>query len=414
MSLCRHFPVPSDRMGIIWSVLPIRDCAVIEYGPAGTTHYGAEIIMDYGIEIHKNFFCTHVDENDIVMGDISRLEQAILEVDASCRPKCIFVVGSSLTSVIGADIRGLCRMLQGQVESLLVPFEHGGFRGDYSLGIADALEAAAEAIACPPAEKKPGAFNVIGACYDAFRVGSDTAEICRLMKAAFGMEPACILPYACGYDDVRRCTEAEISLVLRQEGLRAAAVIEKKGGGAPVYGAPYGYEGTKAWSDRVAEALGGAPDPAFQSALDQKLVWARGKESELRCSGLPMRAVIEGNEMQAAGIGRFLHDELGMEVQGLLTHSAKGMENVPAWCSFLPEKEKLDLLRGSTGTLVLGSDETLSQVPAGNTLVQIGFPARETIVVAEHLPIMGLRGADWLMESILSYYNKRVVSMMMQ
>ena len=78
--------------------------------------------------------------------------------------------------------------------------------------------------------------------------------------------------------------------------------------------------------------------------------------------------------MQAAGIGRFLHDELGMEVQGLLTHSAKGMENVPAWCSFLPEKEKLDLLRGSTGTLVLGSDETLSQAPAGNTLVQIGFP----------------------------------------
>ena len=65
-------------------------------------------------------------------------------------------------------------------------------------------------------------------------------------------------------------------------------------------------------------------------------------------------------------------------------------------------------------TLVLGSDETLSQVPAGNTLVQIGFPARETIVVAEHLPITGLRGADWLMESILSYYNKRVVSMMMQ
>ena len=86
MSLCRHFPVPSDRMGIIWSVLPIRDCAVIEYGPAGTTHYGAEIIMDYGIEIHKNFFCTHVDENDIVMGDISRLEQAILEVAVTTPP----------------------------------------------------------------------------------------------------------------------------------------------------------------------------------------------------------------------------------------------------------------------------------------------------------------------------------------
>ncbi len=414
MSLCRHFPIPSDRMGIVWSVLPVRDCAVIEYGPAGTTHYGAEVIMDFGIKIHKNFFCTHVDENDIIMGDTSRLEQAILEVDKTYRPKCIFVIGSSLTSVIGADIRGLCRLLEGQVESRLIPFEHGGFRGDYSLGIADALEALVKEIACPPAKKREGTFNLIGACYDSYRVGSDVEEICRLLKEAFGLEPACILPYDCSYDSIRHCTEAECSIVMRKEGIRAAKAVQEKGGGGWFYGVPYGYQGTEKWIAQIAQGIGREPDPAFRKEFGRKLIWAKKKENELRCSPLPMNAVVEGNEMQVSGIGKFLKEELGMKVEGILTHSPKGMEEVPQWCRFLPEKEKLDVLRGCSNSLVLGNDETLSQTPETNTKLQIGFPAKETIVVANHLPFVGLRGADWIMESILTYYNKLVISMMMQ
>lgn len=36
MSLCRYLPVPSDRMGIIWSLLSVKDSIILEYGPAGT------------------------------------------------------------------------------------------------------------------------------------------------------------------------------------------------------------------------------------------------------------------------------------------------------------------------------------------------------------------------------------------
>ena len=39
MSLCRYLPVPSDRMGIIWSLLSVKDSIILEYGPAGTTHF---------------------------------------------------------------------------------------------------------------------------------------------------------------------------------------------------------------------------------------------------------------------------------------------------------------------------------------------------------------------------------------
>ena len=30
MSLCRYFPTPSDRMGILWSLLCIEDSVVLE------------------------------------------------------------------------------------------------------------------------------------------------------------------------------------------------------------------------------------------------------------------------------------------------------------------------------------------------------------------------------------------------
>ena len=40
MALKRNFPVPSDRMAIISTLLNIEDAVVLEYGPEGTTHYG--------------------------------------------------------------------------------------------------------------------------------------------------------------------------------------------------------------------------------------------------------------------------------------------------------------------------------------------------------------------------------------
>lgn len=35
MSLCRYLPVPSDRMGIIWSLLSVKDSIILEYGRPG-------------------------------------------------------------------------------------------------------------------------------------------------------------------------------------------------------------------------------------------------------------------------------------------------------------------------------------------------------------------------------------------
>ena len=77
MSLCRYLPVPSDRMGIIWSLLSVKDSIILEYGPAGTTHFSMGFYGTLGVDWQQRLFTTHMNEDDVVM-EIGR---------ASCRER---------------------------------------------------------------------------------------------------------------------------------------------------------------------------------------------------------------------------------------------------------------------------------------------------------------------------------------
>lgn len=51
------------------------------------------------------------------MGDVTRLEKAIVEIDETYAPKVIFVVASAVIAVIGTDIKGVCRYMQEKVNA---------------------------------------------------------------------------------------------------------------------------------------------------------------------------------------------------------------------------------------------------------------------------------------------------------
>ena len=99
MSLCRFYPPASDRMAIIWSLMPIQNAIVLEYGPAGTTHFGGGLYSSLGIRLSQSLFTTHISEDDVIMGDVTRLEKAIVEIDETYAPKVIFVVASSVIAL---------------------------------------------------------------------------------------------------------------------------------------------------------------------------------------------------------------------------------------------------------------------------------------------------------------------------
>ena len=61
MSLCRYLPVPSDRMGIIWSLLSVKDSIILEYGPAGTTHFSMGFYGTLGVDWQQRLVTTHMN-----------------------------------------------------------------------------------------------------------------------------------------------------------------------------------------------------------------------------------------------------------------------------------------------------------------------------------------------------------------
>lgn len=67
-----------------------------------------------------------------------------MEIDQAYAPRVIFVVASSVSAVIGTDLRGVCAYMQEKVRARLIAFEQGGFRGDYSVGLRRNLPALAQ------------------------------------------------------------------------------------------------------------------------------------------------------------------------------------------------------------------------------------------------------------------------------
>ncbi len=181
-----------------------------------------------GVDWQHRLFTTHMNEDDVVMGDVTRLEEAIVELDKSYEPKVIFVVASSISAVIGTDIKGVCNYMQKEVQAKLVAFEQGGFRGDYSIGLTEVYKLLVNNLPCKEQKKRKKVFNIIGASMGSYRAASDVWELQNLMREAFGYELHTCLCHETSVDEIGDIGTAEINLVMRQEGLPAAEVLKNK------------------------------------------------------------------------------------------------------------------------------------------------------------------------------------------
>lgn len=81
-----------------------------------------------------------------------------------------------------------------------------------------------------------------------------------------------------------------------------------------------------------------------------------------------------------------------------IVEPAEGVE------AFAEEREWLEEIKPLRKTLVLADDVALLQCDESNTKVLISAPFFNG-VVATHLPFMGEKGADFLLEKIQGYYQ---------
>ena len=100
--------------------------------------------------------------------------------------------------------------------------------------------------------------------------------------------------------------------------------------------------------------------------------------------------------------------EAGFDVtHKICSHALKSVMNpVPDVKFYADEKERLDIFRSLQNTLVLADDVSIMQCDNTNTCLRISAPVINGSQVATHLPFMGIKGADYLMETIELYYQQ--------
>ncbi len=408
MSLTRFLPVPSDRMGILWSLLSVNDAVILEYGPAGTNHFSMGLFGDLGIEQENRLFTTHMREDDVVMGDTKRLEQALIEIDRNLSPEVIFVIASSCSAVIGTDIRGICTMLASQVKARLIAVERGGFREDYSFGIKEIYSQIVTNLVTQPYERIPGTYNIIGSSSGSYRAKADMLEIVRLMNDAFGMSLNACLCMDTDIDSIRRMSGTDLNLVLRTEGLDAAKYLSDNFNTPYVFGTPYGYSGTYEWLESIAYVI----KKDFAGTVRDELKKRITKLSMRQLYGrLPRdnraEAYIYGEAETVRGLSRFM-TEAGIEpVNQICIHNTSVLNDDCKKPVYLPEeKERIDILKKLKNTFVLADDISKYIIDGSNTYLRISNPVIYGTVVADHMPVAGIRGADMIMESAEEYLDK--------
>lgn len=407
MSLVRFLPTPSDRMGIIWSLLAVQGAIVLEYGPAGTTHYSMGLYGGLGLRFQNRMFTTHMSEEDVVMGDVTRLEDAIVELDKSYAPKVIFVVASSVTAVIGTDIKGVCRYMQNEVKAKLVAFEQGGFRGDYSIGLAETYKLLVRNLPKKDVAQEAGVYNIIGASAWRYRMASDIWEVKSLLDEALGLSCNACLCCDTSVEELEDMGLAQVNIVLGNEGLAAAKYLQEKFGTPYVYAVPYGYNGTLSFLAQVGEAVGREPDSMVLLRLQTKeKSLSRLSLFAMMGNNKPRMAVVKGDYDMVQGVSSFLEQGGITVLHKMCAHSLKAIAEPAADVeTYAEESDWLQVIRGLHDTLILADDVALLQADADNMKVLISAPFMNS-AVATHMPFMGEKGADFLLEQMQAYCRR--------
>ena len=120
----------------------------------------------------------------------------------------------------------------------------------------------------------------------------------------------------------------------------------------------------------------------------------------------PRMAVVKGDYDLVQGVSAFLEQGGITVLHKMCAHSLKAItEPATDVEDYAEESDWLQIIRGLQDTLILVDDVALLQADDGNTKVLISAPFMNG-VVATHLPFMGEKGADFLLEQIQGYYQK--------
>ncbi|MGL5711901.1 MAG: nitrogenase component 1 [Paraclostridium sp.] len=397
MQVCKYFPVANDRMGTIWTLASIEGVCVIEFGPAGTTHYSIEAIGSLNGEERAKIYSTHMDQSDVTFGKYDRVENAIIELDENIKPKYIFVMASSISSIIGADIKSVCSVLKDKVKAKLIPITTGGLKEDYNVGIENTLKLLVKEIT-KENEKDINRYNIIGSNIDKYNFLSDTYELKRMMKDLFNKEPNTIFTSDTSIEGIENVSKASLNIVVRKEGLKVAQYMQEKYDIPYVYKSIYGLKNTIEFVELVNEIDGYKLN---RDRFDKEVSFVKNNMFNVKRKFVFYKenkdCAVFADYDTTLGISDMLN-ELGLNVvRKEVLHKVDSDELI-----YGSELDRMKYLKNTELLGLFGDGPCLDMESNSKAKLQISNPNLSRTNIYPYTPYVGFRGCVYFIETILN------------
>ncbi|MEW8955930.1 nitrogenase component 1 [Clostridium sp.] len=401
MGLYKYYPIPSDRMGALWTLLSIRDSYILEFGTSGTTRFELNSFARMQGEQNSKIFTTHLDETDIALGEITRLNKAVDEIITQYNPSVLFIMPSTLSATMGTDIDMYCMEYEEKYSNTqIIPIINDGFKGNWTLGVRDTLDTLVKTLPIDIKKSENLTFNIIGSCADDFNYISDLCEIKRILKECFNASPLCIMTSDTNISDIKSMGGSHINIVLRNEGINAAKTLKKRFGTPYVFGRPYGLKGTMQWIKEISEALNVKFNDEFiiaeQDELQEALNTSLSYNSQFSKPSITMGGHID----VVSGIMDFLKYEAGFEISNIwCTSPDMKTDSIP----FYKESQWEKVIKDGNYKILMGNAITLDLCKNNSKKIQIDIPNYEfQFLKYPYTPYVGFRGALYLLSKCLN------------
>lgn len=400
MQAYKYFPVANDRMGIIWTLSSVKDACVIEFGPAGTTHYAVEGIGSLNGEDEAKIYSTHMDQSDVTFGKYERLEKAIVEIDENISPKYIFVMASSISSIIGADIISVCETLKNSTNAKLIPITTGGLKDDYNVGVEYALEMLVSEIV-KENSKDINKYNILGSNIDKYNYLSDTKEIERIMKGLFDKELNTTFTANTRIEEIEEASKASLNIVIRKEALKAAEYMKEKYNIPYVYKNIYGLKNTIKFIEAVKQIDGyNLNEEKYNEEINFVKKNMFGIKRKFYFYEETKDCAVFGDYDTVIGISDML-SELGFNIDRKEILYKTNCEDEEILIS-TSELERMKYLKDKELLMLLGDGPSIDMKHNSKLDLQVSNPNLEKINIYPYTPFVGFRGCLYMMEKILN------------
>lgn len=397
MNKYSRLPIPNGRMGLLLTICGIKNTAIIEYGPSGTTHFAMDFLRGTGENIN-NLYCAHIEEKDILFGNTQKLEKAILELDSKNIFKYIFVVSTSITELIGIDLENCCELIEDKVKAKLVPVTK--YSNDITFGIKKGLELLIKSQKLNSNLSK-NKFNIIGITKEECYFKSNQKSIENLMEEFFKLKLNCNLGCSNSIEEIENFLEAKINIVTRIEGLEIAKYLKDKYNIPYVLVNFYSLKNIEESLKNIGIALN-KERISYLSQNDKVRIEKLKTFLKYRLDGVKLNILIAGNYFECYGLTKILEKDLGIEVSEIVVNHElsllhkeylKGFEvrliNRRDW----EEKERYDI--------VLGDEEILNALNY-EVGIRVSNPNISARFFSNENSFMGIEGILKIGERILN------------